>query len=396
MGAARDIASLVLPDLPVALARRREPALRGRPVAVARGERVVAASNEARAEGVMPGAPAARVRGRAAVVALDTAAVARLRRELGQVLNRYTPCVEIESSGAWYLDLSATRGYWRRPAVDLLARAVAEVDSDLDLPANGALASGKAVARMAASLTTQTRPGYRLCPASRTGLSGQVTEVPAGAEAAHLAGYPVAVLPEAGREQRVRLERLGLRRLGDVAAVPLSQLEAAFGRRGRWWHQWSRGVDPRPVATWGGEPQAAGDWQIALGLGGSQQSPAAAGPALFSAAERLGRRLRECAEEAVRLQLLLGYRDGVERSRQARLEPTDRDFDLYEAAVALLEAAWDRRAGARRVAVAVTERRAGGQGELFPEDAASGRLLGQIDAVRERFGDGALRWGRGL
>lgn len=376
MGAAREIASLVLPDLPVALARRRDPALRGRPVAVAHGASVVAASAEARAEGVTPGSPAARVRGRATVVPLDTGAVGRLRRELGQVLNRYTPRVEIESSGAWYLDLSETRAYWSRAPVDLLARAVAEVDADLDLPTSGALASGKAVARMAAA-----RGGEA------------VTAVPAGAEAAHLADYPVAALPEAGREQRFRLARLGLRRLGDVAAVPPAQLEAAFGRRGRWWHQWSRGVDPRPVATWSGDPQAADDWQVALGLGGSQQSPAAVGPALFAAAERLGRRLRDRAEEAVRVQLLLAYRDGVERSRQARLEPTDRDFDLYEAAVALLEAAWERRAGVRRVAVAVTERRAGGQGELFPADAAGGRLLDRIDAVRDRFGHGAIGWG---
>jgi|GEM_PF-7082575 len=379
MGAARDIASLVLPDLPVALARRRDPALRGRPVAVARGERVVAASNEARAEGVTPGGPAARARGRAAVVPLDTEAVARLRRELGQVLNRYTPRLEVESSGAWYLDLSETRAYWKRPPVDLLARAVAEVDSDLDLPASGALASGKAVARMAAA-----RGGEA------------VTAIPPGEEAAHLRDYPVAVLPEAGREQRVRLARLGMHRLGDVAAVPLAQLEAAFGRRGRWWHQWSRGVDPRPVATWGGDPQVAGDWQVGLGLGGSQQAPAAAGAALFGAAERLGRRLRDRAEEAVRVRLLLSYRDGVERSRQARLEPTDRDFELFEAFSGLLEAAWQRRVAARRVAVAVTERRAGGQGELFPADSADDRLLDQIDAVRDRFGDGALRWGRGL
>ncbi len=84
----------------------------------------------------------------------------------------------------------------------------------------------------------------------------------------------------------------------------------------------------------------------------------------------------------------------MERSRQARLEPTDRDFDLYEAFGALLEAAWTRRVGVHRVAVAVTERRAGGQGELFPEAAASDRLLAHLDAVRDRFGSNAIRWGR--
>ncbi|KPV40585.1 hypothetical protein AN478_05245 [Thiohalorhabdus denitrificans] len=378
MSAARDIASLVLPDLPVALARRADPALRGRPVAVARGATVVAASAEAREAGVGPGTPAGRARRHAAVTPLDPEAVARARREVGSALYRYTPQVENAGGGAWYLDLSGTRRYFRRPPVDLLSDAAGAVAEDLRLPVQAALSSGKAVARMAAALGTE-----------------RVTRILPGGEPRFVSGFPVSVLPGLGPVQRERLERLGLRRLGDVAAVPLPRLEAAFGPGGRLWGQWSRGLDPRPVA----EPGAGGDaeeWRLSLPLSPQEQSVAAAGPALLGASERLGRRLRDRAERAAQVQVGLVHRDGVERARSARLEPTDRDFELFEAASALLQAAWERRVAARRVTVAVVERTGGGQGELFPADDRMDRLLRGIDAVRDRFGAYAVQWGRRL
>jgi len=379
MSAARDIASLVLPDLPVALARREAPRLRERPVAVARGATVVAASAEARAEGVAPGTPAARARQRAAVVPFDPDAVRRARDQVGAALNRYSPQVEAEGAGAWYLDLSGTRRYFRRPPVDLVGDAAATVAADLELPVQAALSSGKAVARMAAAVG-----------------GDRVTRILPGGEPAFVSGFPVGVLPGLGPAQRERLDRLGLRQLGEVAAVPAGQREAVFGARGRLWWQWSRGEDTRPVAGWGGEAQAADDWRVSLPLSPEEQSPAAAGPALFGAAERLGRRLRQRALRAVRLQVLVTYRDGAERSRTARMEPSDRDFELYEAAHALTAAAWERRVALRRVAVAVTERTGGGQGELFPADDRMDRLLQSLDHLRARFGEDVVQWGRRL
>ncbi|HKJ71594.1 MAG TPA: hypothetical protein VKA55_07580, partial [Gammaproteobacteria bacterium] len=163
----------------------------------------------------------------------------------------------------------------------------------------------------------------------------------------------------------------------------------------RLWGQWSRGLDPRPVAGWGEETDAGG-WRLSLPLSPREQSVAAAGSALLGAAEHLGRGLRDRAERATRLQVGLVHRDGAERARSARLEPTDRDFELFEAASALLAAAWQRRVGVRRVTVALLERAGGGQGELFPGDDRMDRLLRGLDAVRDRFGEHAVQWGRRL
>ncbi|MFA9461896.1 DNA polymerase Y family protein [Thiohalorhabdus sp. Cl-TMA] len=378
MHAARDVASVVLSDLPVALVRRADPALQGRPVAVARGATVVAVSAEAHAEGVGPGTPVSRARHRAVVRPLDPEAVARVRAEVGAVLNRYTPRVESAGGGAWYLDLSGTRRYFRKPPVDLLSEASLVLREELRLPTRAAMSSGKAVARMTAALGDE-----------------RVTRILPGAEPSFVRGFPVSVLPGLGAVQRSRLERLGLYRLGDLATVPLPRLEGVFGASGRLWGQWSRGLDPRPVAGWAEEADID-QWYLSLPLSPQEQSLTAAGPALLGAAERLGRALRDRAERAGRLRLTVVHRDGVERARSARLEPTDRDFELFEAASALLRAIWERRVAVRRVTVAVSERISGGQGELFPADARMDRLLRGLDAVRDRFGAYAVQWGRRL
>ena len=65
-----------------------------------------------------------------------------------------------------------------------------------------------------------------------------------GASAAFLAPWPVAVFDDA--ELAHLLVRLGLRTLGDVAALPADAVLARFGVEGRAFHDLARGLDPGP------------------------------------------------------------------------------------------------------------------------------------------------------
>ena len=123
---------------------------------------------------------------------------------------------------------------------------------------------------------------------------------------------------------------------------------------------------------------------------------AALGPVLLGAIEPMGRHLRERCERANRLRAALEFRDGAERARLARVEPTDRDRALFEAFHGLVAAAWNRRVALRHLVLEVVSRQSGGQGDLFAGEEAADRLLRGIDAVRDRFGEEALRWGRQL
>ena len=375
MPAERAIAALELPDLPVALARRADPRLHEQPVAVVRGAAVVAASPEARAAGIGPGSGADAAHGAATVVPFDADAVQQARAAVGRHLNDYTPRVEAAGTGVWYLDLAGTQAHFRRAPLDLLTEAAGDIAQDFRAPVRAALASGKAVARMAARVGGE-----------------RVMRVLPGAEAAFMRELPGGLLPGLSRAQAAQLRRLGLHHLGDVAAMPVERLAAAFGPRGRLWAQWSRGQDPRPVAPWteGDEQDAL---QVSQPLSGKEQSPAAVAPALLDAAETLGRRLRDRVERARRIAITVTYRDGAVRTRTTPLAATDRDFDLFEAFSALLAAAWTRRVALRHIRPSVAECQAGGQGDLFAGDGPMDRLQRSIDAVRDRFGTDAVQWG---
>lgn len=68
-------------------------------------------------------------------------------------------------------------------------------------------------------------------------------------EAAFLRPLPVGRLNGVGPHTRERLERLGLRTVGDLADRDPSEMEALFGKHGRWLWLLAHGEDDRPVET---------------------------------------------------------------------------------------------------------------------------------------------------
>src|SRR5262249_56101337 len=71
--------------------------------------------------------------------------------------------------------------------------------------------------------------------------------VPAGTERAYLEPWPVRVLVGAGPKLTARLDRLNVRRVGEVAAMPLAVLCGLFGARGKVLRDQAHGLGPRPV-----------------------------------------------------------------------------------------------------------------------------------------------------
>ncbi|MFN8591304.1 MAG: hypothetical protein U0031_07550 [Thermomicrobiales bacterium] len=73
-----------------------------------------------------------------------------------------------------------------------------------------------------------------------------------------LATSPVALLPLSSDKRR-RLERLGLRTLGDLAALPASAVQARFGAEGRLAWELARGIDREPVHA-RTQPETVSEW----------------------------------------------------------------------------------------------------------------------------------------
>ncbi|GIU87102.1 MAG: hypothetical protein KatS3mg009_1617 [Acidimicrobiia bacterium] len=225
------------PDWPVVAHRRRTPALVGVPVVVRErvGARDVvrAASAEARAEGVRRGMRRREAEARcpaAVVVDADPALEARAFEAVARAVERITPRVVLDRPGRCSFP---TRGPSRYFGGDdaLAARVRAGVSAVLG--GAGDVRVGIADGVFAAALAAR-----------------RDAVVPPGGSAAFLAPWPVAVLfgdDDGGGDGRAQLlVRLGLRTVGDVAALSRGAVVARFGAPGEGFHRLARGEDAGP------------------------------------------------------------------------------------------------------------------------------------------------------
>jgi DNA polymerase-4 len=218
-----------------------DPSLRGRPVIVggspeSRGV-VAAASYEARAHGVHSAQPM-----RIALLRCPTAVRLPPRfqryRELSDqvfaVYRRWTPLVEPLSLDEAYLDISSHLDGATPDAVrDAASRLKAEIHEATGLTLSVGAASSKSVAKIASDLK---KP------------DGLVV-VPPGAERVFLAPLPVGRLWGVGPRAEEHLARIGVRTIGELAALDRRWLEDRFGKWGAMLHDLARGHDSRPVTT---------------------------------------------------------------------------------------------------------------------------------------------------
>jgi protein ImuB len=231
--------SLWCADWPVIALRRRDGALRGVPVVVRErvGSREVvrAASAEARAEGVTRGMRRREAEARCpgvAVVDADLALEARAFEVVARAVETVTPRVVLERPGVCAFP---TRGPSRYFGGDHgLARHVRDTVADVlgnDDDADSvrvAIADGAFAARLAARQASAREP----------------LVVASGGGASFLASFPVRALGDDALADL--LARLGLRTLGDFAALSTDAVLARFGAEGRRLHDLARGLDDAP------------------------------------------------------------------------------------------------------------------------------------------------------
>ena len=119
--------------------------------------------------------------------------------------------------------------------------------------------------------------------------------------------------------------------------------------------------------------------------------------ALYLLVERAARRLRRLKRLAGAVRIEITYADHVSASRQARLsQPGDLDGPLFEAARRLLEGAWTRRTRLRYLGLSLKELQPESRQLCFFEEKENPErvLLTALDALRARFGEQAVRYGR--
>jgi DNA polymerase-4 len=360
-----------------------DPSLRGRPVVVGglggRGV-VAAASYEARAFGVRSAMPTGRARRacpQAAFVAPRFDRYSEKSREVMAILESVTPLVEQLSIDEAFLDVGGARRLLGT-GVEIAQLVRDRVRAEAGLIASVGIATTKFLAKLASDLS---KPDGLLA-------------VEPGTEVDFLAPLPVSRLWGVGPATQRKLDRMGVRTIGDVAALPEPALTAALGNSlGQKLLALAHNDDPRPVVPERETKSIGAEETYARDL----RTRDACDHEIVRLVDRVTRRLHDAGMEARTITLKFRYGDFETRTRSRTLPSAAVVSTVFlETARELLDAVECDR-GVRLLGVSLSH--------LAPVAAAQGTLdLGAeevvsdlraerraqaeraADAVRERFG----------
>jgi DNA polymerase IV len=371
----------------VELARR--PELRGRPVVVGgSGDRgvVAAASYEARAYGVtsaMPSVRARRLCPGAVFLPGDHQRYAEVSARVMAIFRSFTPLVEPVSLDEAFLDVTGVeRALGPGPAIARRIRA--EVHDAEGLTCSVGVAASKMLAKLASEAA---KP--RASPSGPIPGSG-VRVIAPGEELDFLRPLPARALWGVGPATLAKLERFGVRTVGDIADLPAATLVGAFGAgQGRHLARLANGVDDRAVV-----PD-----QAPKSIGHEETFPVDLHEAralereVVRMADAVAWRLRRAGLAARTVTVKVRFPDFRTITRSVTVPtPVDDGPPLARAAEALL-AQVDVAPGVRLLGVSAAGLVEASTRQLTLDDAggpAWHAASGAVDAVRERFGDRAI------
>jgi DNA polymerase IV len=300
-------------------------------------------------------------------------------RKIHGIFSSFTPVVEMVSVDEAYLDLTGCErlhGPSLR-AADALIRTVKQVTG---LSCSVGASTSRVVSKIASD---QAKPHGLLC-------------VFPGREPAFLAPLPIRRMPGVGKVTEQKLHASGIRSIGDVQRQTPDALEQQFGKFGEWIYRKAFGQDIEAY-RWHEEARSTShETTFAVDV----RDVETIRQALSELSQRVGHRLRQSGLMARTIGLKLRYASFQTLSRERSLtQPTHFDQDIYGAALALFQSAYDPRQKVRLLGVRasnlVTEMRQASLLEQEREGKMS-RLLETADKLRDRFGFDSVRLARSL
>lgn len=367
----------------------RRPELRGRPVVVGgTGERgvVAAASYEARAHGVhsaMPSVRARRLCPDAVFLPGDHAHYEEVSARVMAILRSYTPLVEPVSLDEAFLDVTGAHRSTGGDGPAIARRIRADIHEAEALWCSVGVARTKMLAKLASEAA---KP--RATPAGPVAGPG-VRVVAPSEEQSFLRPLPARALWGVGPATLARLERFGVRTVGDIADLPEATLAGALGAHGRQLHRLAHGVDDRPVVA-DQAPKSIGHEET---FAVDHHDPAVLAHEVVRMADAVAWRLRQSGVSArtVTVKVRFGDFRTITRSTTVR-EPVDDGVSLARAAQALLGQV-DVGPGVRLLGVSASALVDATARQLSFDDAAGPSwqaATAAIDEVRARFGERAI------
>jgi DNA polymerase-4 len=365
-----------------------DPTLKGKAFAVggsAEGRGVIAScSYAARRFGVrsaMPTSRALRLCPGLLVLSHHFGNYGEISDQVMERLHDLSPLVEQISIDEAFADISDIR----EPAELIARRLQKRVNDELGLPCSIGVASSKLVAKIATEVGKKT--------ASKDQPPNAITVVPAGSEAEFLKPLPVDMLWGVGPKTSTRMAEIDIHTIGDLAGFPEADLARRFGQYGHDLALRARGIDDNPISTSHEVKSISQETTFPRDV----SDDARLAGTLRSLSAQVGHRLRKAGLAGSTVRIKLRWPDFSSLTRQVSLsQPTDQDEEIYRTALQLMATVRAKGKAVRLIGVGVS-----GLGEPLrqmelwgQENEKSRRLQAALDAVREKYGDKAIRRGR--
>ncbi len=367
--------------------KRDRPELAETPVIVGGGVRgvVTTACYIARTYGVrsaMPMFKALRACPNAVVIRPDFAKYKAESRRIMAKLATLTPLVQPLSLDEAWLDLAGTERLNGGPPALALARIQGEIERETGLGVSIGLSCNKFLAKIASDLDKPR--GFALIGAAEA--------------KAFLAPRPVGLLPGVGPAMVKRLEAAGFRHIGDLAKAEAKTLVQTLGSQGLHLLDLARGEDSRPVDPDRARKSVSAETTFNEDL----RTRDALEDRLWPCCEKVAARARAegIAGRGVVLKLKTADFRQVTR-RRTLAAPTQTAKTLFAVTRELL-AAETGDVAFRLIGVGLADVVEAAEGapsdDLFGDGGESRALATErtLDALRARFGPGAVVSGRNL
>jgi len=368
-----------------------DPGLRGKAVVVGgqRDERgvVSAASYEARKFGVhsaMPLRTAGKLCPHAIFVNGHPDRYREYSQKVHEVLQNFSPLIEMVSIDEAYLDMSGTERLHGPPlrAANALHQAI---HSKVQLNCSIGIAASRLVAKVCSD---QAKPNG-------------VLWVLSGNEAAFLSPLAIRKIPGVGKVTEQSLHALGISTVGDLARFDEAFLEERFGKWGLALAGKAKGLD---AGGWFDAEIGADEDPKSMSHEHTFTTDTADAQRLESTllrlAEMVGRRLREAGLHARTVQLKLRYEDFTTITRAHTLpRSTQHDMELFAAARKLFRDNWKQGRPIRLLGVhASSFDHEEGQLDLLDGDKQRRwrQALSAADHLRDKYGESAVELGGGM